>query len=79
MDNPFDIFKSQYILAKRTLDALLVQKAEINLKLESNYSSASLNKDLRTINMDIRITENEMEHAAFRMKELELKSNSSSS
>lgn len=77
MNNPCDIFKSQYNVAKKTLDKLLIQQAEINLKLESNYSSASLNKDLRTINMDIRITLNEMEHAEFRMQECESKYSSS--
>lgn len=77
MNNPCDIFKSQYNVAKKTLDKLLIQKAEINLKLESNYSSASLNKDLRTINMDIRITENEMEHAESCIQECELKYSSS--
>jgi len=79
MNNPCDIFKSQYKVAKKTLDILLIQKAEIDLKLESNYSSASLNKDLRTINMDIRITQNEMEHAESCIQECELKYNSSQS
>jgi len=79
MDNPCEIFKSQYKKAKETLDILLIQKAEINHKLESNFSSASLHKDLRTINMDIRITENEMEHAESCIQECELKYNSSPS
>ena len=77
MNNPCDIFNSQYKVAKKMLDVLLIQKAEINLKLESDFSCAYLNKDLRTINMDIRITENEMEHAEFRLKECELNHNSS--
>lgn len=70
-------FKSQYKKAKETLDILLIQKAEINHKLESNFSSATLHKELRTVNMDIKITENEMEHAEFRILECESKYNSS--
>lgn len=79
MNNPCDIFKSQYKVAKKTLDTLLIQKAEINHKLESNVSSPSLHKDLRTINMDIRITENEIEHAESCIQKCELKYNSSPS
>jgi len=77
MNSPCNLFKSQYKKAKETLDILLIQKAEINLKLESNFSSATLHKELRTVNMDIKITENEMEHAEYRMQECESKYNSS--
>jgi hypothetical protein len=77
MTDPCTLFKSQYKKAKETLDVLLIQKAEINLKLESNFSSATLHKELRTVNMDIRITENEMEHAEYRIQECESKYNSS--
>jgi hypothetical protein len=77
MNNPCDIYKSQYKKAKETLDKLLIQKAEINSKLESNFLNADLHKDLRDINMDIRITENEMEHAESCIQECELKYNSS--
>ncbi|HSN48552.1 MAG TPA: hypothetical protein VLR29_07310 [Flavobacterium sp.] len=71
MNSSCNLFKSQYKKAKETLDILLVQKAEINLKLQSNVSSAVLHKELRTVNMDIKITENEMEHAAFRLQEFQ--------
>lgn len=77
MNDPCNLFKSQYKKAKETLVILEVQKAEINLKLESNPSSATLHKDLRTINMDIRITLNELEHAESCIQECELKYNSS--
>jgi len=77
MNSPCNQFKSQYKKAKETLDFLLIQKAEINLKLESNFSSATLHKELRTVNMDIKITENEMEHAEYRIQECESKYNSS--
>jgi hypothetical protein len=76
MSDPCKLFKSQYKKAKETLDILLIQRAEINFKLESDYSNAHLHKELRTVNMDIRITENEMEHAQFRIQECELKQNS---
>jgi hypothetical protein len=77
MTDPCYLFKSQYKKAKETLDILLNQKAEINFKLKSDFASATLHKELRTINMDIRITENEMEHAVFRILECESKYNSS--
>ena len=77
MNAPCNQYKSQYKKAKETLDILLIQKAEINLKLESNFSSATLHKELRTVNMDIKITENEMEHAEYRIQECESKFNSS--
>lgn len=77
MKAPCSLYKSQYKKAKETLEILLIQKAEINFKLESNFSSASLHKELRTVNMDIKITENEMEHAEFRIQECESKYNSS--
>jgi hypothetical protein len=77
MKAPCNLYKSQYKKAKETLDVLLIQKAEINLKLEYNFSSATLHKELRTVNMDIRITENEMEHAEYRINEYESKYNSS--
>jgi hypothetical protein len=76
MNDPCQLFKSQYKKAKETLDILLIQKAEINRKLESDYSNPHLNKDLRTVNMDIRITENEMEHAEYRIKECETEQDS---
>jgi hypothetical protein len=77
MTDPCNLFKSQYKKAKETLDVLLIQKAEINLKLESNFSSATLHKELRTVNMDISITEKEKEHAEYRIQECESKYNSS--
>jgi len=77
MKDPCNLFKSQYKKAKETLVILEEQKAEINLKLESNASSATLHKELRNINMDIRITLNEIEHAESCIQECELKYNSS--
>ena len=73
MSDPCKLYKSQYKKAKETLDVLLMQKKEVNFKLESDYSNAHLQKELRTLNMDIRITENEMEHAQYRIQECEVK------
>jgi hypothetical protein len=77
MNASYKLHKAHYKKAKETLDLLLLHRAEIDLKLESNFSSATLHKDLRTVNMDIRITENEMEHAQFRIREYESRYNSS--
>ncbi len=76
MDDPCKLFRLQHKKAKDSLDALLIVKAEINSKLESDYSNPYLQKDLRTVNMDIKITENEIEHAEFRIKECETKQDS---
>jgi hypothetical protein len=73
MKDPCNLFKSQYKKAKDILDILEKQKAEIDLKLESNPSSATLHKELRTINMDIKITLNEIEHAEYCIQECESK------
>lgn len=77
MDNPCNLYRKQLKRAKETLDLLIIQKAEINLKLESKPYSASLNKDLRTVNMDIRITENEIEHAEYSINRCESELNTS--
>ncbi|HEY6143673.1 MAG TPA: hypothetical protein VIV55_09715 [Flavobacterium sp.] len=73
MSDPCEQFKSQYKKAKETLDILLIQRTEINLKLKSDFSNPHLQKELRAVNMDIRITENEMEHAEYRIQECEIK------
>ncbi len=77
MNDSYNLYKKQHKKAKETLDILERHRAEIDFKLKSDPSSASLHKDLRTINMDIRITENEIEHAQFRIQECESKYNSS--
>lgn len=75
MNDPCSLYRSQYKKAKETLEQLLVQKAEIDLKLESNPISASLHKELRTINLEIKITQNELEHAESNIEDCELKHN----
>jgi len=63
MKDPCEIFKSQRKKAQETLDILQLQKSQIELDLELNPISADLNKKLRQINLDIKITVNELEHA----------------
>jgi hypothetical protein len=75
MDDPCSLYKSQYRIAKKTLDGLHKDLEELNLKLESSPINAGLHKELRTMNMDIKITMNEIEHAEFSLKKCELKYN----
>ena len=79
MEDPCILYKSQYKKAKETLDILEKEKEIINLTLESNPSSASWNKKLRDINMDIKITMNEIEHSDFNLQNCEIKYNSTPS
>ena len=76
MDDPCSLYKSQYKKAKETLEILEKQKAQINLNLEPNPISSTLHKELRMINLDIKITMNELEHAESNIHECELKYNS---
>lgn len=71
MDDPCKLYRSQLKKASETLEILLTQKSEINLKLIAKPESASLNKALRDVNMEIRITENEIEHAEYSIKRCE--------
>ena len=56
------LYKRQYKSAKRILLILQKQKAEIDFKLKSTPICSHLHKELRTINLDIKITLNEIEH-----------------
>ena len=76
MEDPCILYKSQYKKAKETLDILEKEREIINLELESKPYSATWNKKLRDINMDIKITMNEMEHSDFNLQKCEIKYNS---
>ncbi len=76
MDDPCSLYKSQYKVAKKTLDILYNDLNELNLKLESDPVNAGLHKELRTLNMDIKITLNEIEHSEGAIEKCELKFNS---
>lgn len=73
MKDTSNLYMSQYKKAKETLQILEETKAEILRKLESNSHSATLHKDLRTVNMDIKITQNEIEHIESYLQEYEIK------
>ncbi|POY37637.1 hypothetical protein C3L50_13770 [Flavobacterium alvei] len=69
MKDPCNLYISQRNKAKEALDILEKQRDEINFKLKSNDFCANLHKELRTLNMDIRITLNEIEHAEYNIQE----------
>ncbi|MFV5685071.1 hypothetical protein ACM55I_06470 [Flavobacterium sp. GB2R13] len=73
MNDPCLLFKSQHKKAKETLDVLEQEKHQIELNLESNPISSDLNKKLRKINLDIKITINELEHADYSIEKCEIK------
>jgi chaperonin cofactor prefoldin len=72
MNDPCALYKSQYKKAKETLDMLLLQKKQIDISLESNPISSDLHKELRKVNLDIKITVNELEHAESDINKCEL-------
>jgi hypothetical protein len=73
MNDPNERYKWQYHKAKETLQALEEQKNQIDFKLKSNPICSDLHKDLRKINLDIKITKNELEHAESNIQDLEIK------
>jgi len=77
MEDPCNLYRSQYKKANDILKILEKHKAEIDFQLKSNASSAALHKDLRTVNLEIKISLNEMEHAEFCIQECESKYNTS--
>lgn len=77
MTDPCKEYKLQYIKIKEILGTLEKEREEIEFKLNSEPVSPSLNKELRTINLDIKITENELEHLESCIEDCELKHNPS--
>jgi len=55
-------YQKQYENALKTFEMLQKAKADIDLKLKDNPVCSYLHKDLRGINLDITITQNEIEH-----------------
>jgi len=76
MEDPCILYKSQYKKAKETLDTLNQQKSLIDFNLRSNPISSDLHKELRLVNLDIKITLNELEQAESDIHKFELKLNS---
>jgi hypothetical protein len=73
MKDPCILYKAQRQKAKDVLVLLEKQRDEITDKLKLNESSATLHKELRTINLDIKITLNEIDHAEYNIQECESK------
>ncbi|QBN17476.1 hypothetical protein [Flavobacterium nackdongense] len=76
MEDPCTLYKSQCEKAKEVLELLEKHREEIYQKLKFDESNAVLHKELRTVNLDIKITLNEIEHAEFRIQECESDNNS---
>ncbi len=76
MEDPCTSFKSQLDRAKEILVELENHREEINEKLKLMEYSADLHKQLRTVNLEIKITLNEIEFAEFNIKECESMNNS---
>ena len=69
------LYKSQYKKAKETLDMLEQQRTQIDFNLRSNPICPDLHKELRQVNLNIKITLNEMEQAESDIRKCELKHN----
>nr|WP_315150576.1 hypothetical protein [uncultured Flavobacterium sp.] len=76
MEDPCTLYRSQRKKAKDALDVLENQREEIYQKLKFDESNAVLHKELRSINLDIKITMNEIEHAEYNIQECESNNNS---
>lgn len=73
MNDPNERYKWQHQKAKETLQTLEEQKNQIDFKLKSNPICSHLHKELRKINLDIKITQNELEHTESYLQDLEMK------
>jgi hypothetical protein len=62
MNNHKDLYKRQYKNAHKTHEKLTTIKSEIDFKLKSNPICSVLHKELREVNLNIKITLNEIEH-----------------
>jgi hypothetical protein len=72
MKDQITLYQRQYTNALRTIEKLRILKSEIDFKLQSNPVCSNLHKDLRTVNLDITITLNEIEHIESHLHEFEL-------
>ena len=72
MNDQSESYKRQHKNALLTLERLEKQKAEIDFKLKSNPICTHLHKDLRTVNLEIKITVNEIEHVESYINEFEI-------
>ena len=75
MTNSCIRYESELKKAKDTLATLLKHRQDIDAKLLINPISSELHKDLRTVNLEIRITNNEIELVESNLLECESKIN----
>jgi prefoldin subunit 5 len=73
MNDPNERYKWQHQKAQETLQDLEEQKNQIDFQLRSNPICSNLHKELRKINLDIKITKNELEHVESNIQDLEMK------
>jgi flagellar biosynthesis chaperone FliJ len=71
MEDPCKLYKSQYKKAKEALEILEKHQTEIEQKLETDHINSDLHKELRNVNMEIKITQNEIEHAEYSISKCE--------
>jgi len=71
MTNYYDRYKLQHKKAEETLAILKTTKAKIEFNLETDSISAVLHKELRTVNLEIKITLNELEQAEYDIQQCE--------
>jgi hypothetical protein len=62
MNDQNDLYKRQHKNALKTYEKLKLIKSEIDFKLKSDPVCSHLHKDLREVNLNIKITLNEIEH-----------------
>lgn len=62
MNDYTELYKRQYTNAHKTYEKLKLIKSEIDFKLKSDPVCSNLHKDLREVNLNIKITLNEIEH-----------------
>jgi septation ring formation regulator EzrA len=72
MTDPCKLYKSQFKRAVETLNVLKINQEQINFKLKTNPICADLHKELRNVDLEIKITKNEIEQAEIDIKSCEI-------
>jgi hypothetical protein len=72
MTDPCKLYKLQFKRAVETLNVLKINQEQINIKLKTNPICADLHKELRNIDLEIKITKNEIEQAEIDINSCEI-------
>ncbi|UQD57125.1 hypothetical protein [Flavobacterium sp. K5-23] len=72
MPDPCKLYKSQFKRALETLNVLKINQEQINIKLKTNPICADLHKELRNVDLEIKITKNEIEQAEIDINSCEI-------